>query len=434
MNRKYIILIVAVTLLIIVVVAFWLTRPKKPSGPTELNWVTYNEEEKNFKDIIEAYEKENNVKINFIKKDPKNYEIESLNSISTGKIDIWGIPDNWLPKHLNKLSTFPSQNSTEEKQNVADYKNLYPVIIVSENIIKDKIYGFPLSIDPLVLYLGTEAKSEATRGREFTPGQEDLLNKTQINWDDLWNQVQLLTKKEGGSITLSGAALGTSQIPAASDILTLMMLQNGAQMTSEDHSEATFHTAINKFGGENFPGARALEFYTSFAQPGSNQVFSDALGDPLRAFAQGKIVYYLDFQSRESEIKLINPDASYNIRELPQVKETKKPVYLIRYETFAVPNSSKNQAAAWDFLNYLVSGDNIGTYYSASKNSPALSSKLEINKTIIENAATWYNPDAVETDKIFCSAIDQVLAGKSAQTVLDGTAQQVTDLLKKLKE
>jgi len=430
MDKKYIILGVALLALLIVGILFAVSSCNKKPKTTELNLLTYNEDEKNLKEIVADFAAENNIKVNFIKKEPKNYELDSLNLITTGKVDVWGIPDSWLPKQHDKLA------SRSGKSDLETYKKLYPAVVQSENIIQNNIYGYPISAEALVLYVNRDLVEKAKQKDNLSAADEEALSNDPVNWDTLTTQARLMTEKNGDTVTTAGLALGTDDIPAAPEVLTVLMMQNGAQMVADDNSQATFHTNVNKFGSGDYPGARALTFYTSFAKPSQvNYAFSQTFGDTLRAFSEGKIAYYIDFSNKENNIKTINPDLNYSVISLPQVKETQNPVDFISYETFTVPSSSPNQTAAWQFIDYLTSEQVLQKYYDTSQKNPIMTDQLNesdiISKAIID-AQAWYNPDAFEIDKIFRSAISQALQGTSSQTALDGAALQVTDLLKKI--
>lgn len=437
MDKKYIIIIVLVVALVGVLIGYLLTG-NTDSKTTELTFVSYNEEEKNFAKAIKDFEKQNNLKIKFVKKDPKNYELDSLNLISTGKIDVWGIPNTWLPKHLNKLSTFTSANANDQKL-LENYKNAYPNIVVSENVTNDKIYGFPVSLDALVLFSNNQLRTGNIAELSLTRTEQEALLEIPTNWTDLAAQVKILSAQKSQNQIESGLAIGSEETSNTTDILTAIMLQNGTQMTSEDNIQATFHTATNKFGGEQYPGAQSLKFYTGFANRNdANYSFADTISDPLRAFATGKVTYYIGYSSDAKDIARISPNFNYSIEALPQVKETKYPVNFVKYETFTVPKSSPNQIKAWEFVNFLTNSANLEDYYNVTQNNLAIKTQLASSGGKValacETAASWHNPDPIETDKIFRQAIGDVLNGQNAQTVLDGAALQVTSLLKNLKE
>lgn len=444
MDKKYILMIGGGLLLIGLIVTLISVFSSKTPQTSELNFVTFGEDTEKLQKIVAPYEQANNIKINFIKKDLKNYELDSLNMISTNQIDVWGIPNNWLPKHSDKLSASNDNMVTNkiEVNALEAYKNLYPPSIVQDNVFDGKIYGYPLSVDALVMFSNRAIMSKAVNNenQKFSQKQTQLLMDVATNWTDLTAQANLLTQKADGKITQSGLAIGTSDLPASSDLLTLLMLQYGAQMTNSTHTEATFHTALNKFGGFSYPGAKALDFYTSFAKSNSpNYTFDSSLGDPVRAFAEGKIVYYIDYASASQDIQFINPKLSFTMNGIPQQVETKNPVNFLSYETFAVPKSSKNQDMAWGLLQYLTTANNssIQRYYEDTGETSAPASysynRSKIMTDAIQTAVNWYNPEATETDKIFRQVIKDVLGGANSQTALEGAAVQITSLLARIK-
>ncbi|MFA6493382.1 MAG: extracellular solute-binding protein [Patescibacteria group bacterium] len=432
MDKKYWILGGAVLVLIILGTLLLLSNRGTPEA-SELTLLTYNEDEKNLTDYITAFEAKNNVKINFVKVDPQNYELESLNRLSTSKVDIWGIPNSWMPKQHDKLTPAGVKLSNDNVDNSTYYNSLYPKIVLQENIINNNIYGLPVSLDTLVLFVNNNVRPQ---NQDLTLEEEEVLSTEVKNWDELVTKSQLLTEKSGSNISQSGVALGTEDVTNASDILTVLMMQYGTQMTNKEKTQATFHTALNVFGGSNYPGAAALDFYTSFGKSNNpNYSFSKNLGDPLQAFSDNKIAYYIDYSAKESDILRLNPDISYAIKALPQIKATKNPVNFASYETFTVPNSSKNQTLAWQFLAGLTQKNNLKTYLETSKNHPALTELQDTSEIVdqsIQTAQSWYNPEPTQVTKIFQDAISQVVTGQKAQTVLDGAAVQVTSLLGKI--
>lgn len=423
--------------LVVTIISIILSGAPKTS---ELTFVTFGEDEKNLQKIVAPFEQENNIKVKFIKKDLNNYELDSLNMISTNQIDIWGIPNNWLPKHLDKLSIYNGAPDKPDLTKVPLYQQMYPAVVSAENVIDGKIYGQPLTLDSLVMFGNSKIRTGVlnNQSQKLSAQEQELLSKVATNWADMVSQVKLVTQKNGQKISQSGLAMGTADLAPATDILTMLMLQYGVQMTNDENTQATFHTAINKFNGPAYPGAKALNFYASFAQEDNpNYTFSSALGDPLRAFAQGKIAYYIDYSSKAKNITLINKDLNYTVNQIPQLQETANPVNYISYETFTVPKNSKNQTLAWGLLRYLVTENNLEKYYTSTQKHPALAAPLKNEGGVVaksaETAASWHNPDASATDKIFRQTITDVLNGTNAQTALEGAAVQVTSLLGQIK-
>ncbi len=427
MDKRYYILIAAI-ILIIVFGILLIFQNQKPETAT-INFVTSSEQAKSFKDIIPTYEALNNVKVNIVELDKGNYELESLNRISTGKIDVWQIPYNWLPKHSDKLSPIGIDRVT--------YDSAYPKVIGDMVTINNQIYGYPLSVDALVLYQNSKAKSSVKK--ELTRQEEDILDKPVNTWENITDISKILTEKNGSNISLSGLALGTSSIPSATDILNLLMLQEGAQMTNSDHTQTTFHTAVNLFSGDAYPGAKALDFYSSFAKnTNTNYSYQESLGEVDRAFANNKIVYMIDYFSKQADLLRINPDLSYRVYDIPQLKETQNPVSWINFEALTLPNTDKNQEAAFNFINYLTDPEASKLYYEKSEKQPIINPSFEdadrVIRNAVENAGFWYNPDPIQVDQTFRAAInDVVIANKNPQTVLEGAAFRINNLLEAIR-
>jgi len=115
----------------------------------------------------------------------------------------------------------------------------------------DAIYGLPLTVDTLVMYYN-----------------KDLLNSAGIpeppnNWKTFQESMRKLVKLDReGNILVSGAAIGTgANVERAGDILSLLMMQNGAKMT-DDYGYATFNAIPPELSGTRTesPGLEALTF------------------------------------------------------------------------------------------------------------------------------------------------------------------------------
>jgi len=91
-------------------------------------------------------------------------------------------------------------------------------------------------------------------------------------WEELIDDLSKLVKKDQwGRLERAAVALGTAKnIHRSTDILCLLMLQNGTQMVNENKESATFDRNI--YLGEEIyaPGQDALRFYTDFSNPSKN--------------------------------------------------------------------------------------------------------------------------------------------------------------------
>jgi ABC-type glycerol-3-phosphate transport system substrate-binding protein len=425
MDKKYIVLIVLGGLIVILGIVYFVfvNKPAPVTGPTELTVVSSVEEEKYLKEIIKEFEVSNNAKINFINKDVSNYETESLNMIATGDIDVWGIPNSWIYKHINKLSPYSDSSS----KTIENYNNKYPQLAVDENIYNNKIYGYPLSFDSLVLFRSQNALNAIVEANNISKDSDINLIRKIETWEDLEAQIPLLRNKL--NIGLIGA--GRPEQNTTPDILSWMLLQQGTYMTNVSNNQAIFHTSANALQGPDYPGAIALNRLANFSSS-----YPDNLGDPVKAFEEGKLVYLIDYSNKADQFKANNPKLEFESLSVPQLKQIKNVTDFVKYETLTVPQSSKNSILAWKFITFLQNPEYLQIHRTLSKentfyNNNALSS--DVTYKTLENTKNWHNPDKIATDKIFINTISDTLAGKSAQTALDGAAVEVTKLLEKLQ-
>ncbi len=443
MDRKFIYVVIggAVIAVILLIILIATSCNGEEPKTKELTFWSFSEEKKVFEKIISDFQQQKDIKINFVKKDSKDYLTESLNEIASGNgPDIWEIPNDWLPKYHNNLVTMPEGKIADSRNKKTDFEvyqdTFYPVAS-QDNIIQDKIYGMPLFIDTLGLYYNPSIFSEARKEYSRSHPNENISAISKIfsqgpkNWHEFAQISQIITQKSGQNITLSGAALGRADnVHSSVDILTLMMLQNGAQMVSEDQTNAQFHTAFNKFDGQSYPGTKALEFYTSFANSQSdNYSWNESMPESIRAFAESKAAMIIDYKNQQEEIALINSDLNYQIIDVPQVKETRNPINFASYNTFTVTKASKNSELAWDFIIFLTGQQN-ARYFTETKKTSAIKSDDETQPAL--TAQSWYKPDPQNSDEIFSSMIAEVNNGQNPQTAIEGAAAQITNLLKKL--
>ena len=455
-NKKFIIIGVGVLLLIVLLVLFAVSSCGKksnnnqPTTNTLTIWTT-EDDEKAFQGLIDNFQSKNKgIKVEFVKKSSKEYLTEALNKIAAGEgPDIWAIPNDWLPMYSDKLVPMPTEkleNKKEKKSAVEVYKEIFPSVVSQDNIISDQIYGMPLAIDSLILYINTDTFSQVLGDYQRAHIGEDIGQVRLVfsagpkNWDEFVQVVRLITNRSGSQIDRSAVALGTpGNVNQSVDILTLLMLQNGTKMTSDDFSTAQFATKQNVFDGVDFPGTKALEFFTSFANPGNeNYTWNSSMPDSLHAFAEGKTAMMIDYASQTNELKNINSKLMYKTIAIPQIKETKNPVNYTSYLTFTVTKASKNSSLAWDFINQFSQKNLTSKYISVTKKASALSvnvnSSLDTVAVEARTAQSWFKPDPEKSDNIFLDMIKQANDGLNSQTAIENAASQITTLLGKLKQ
>jgi ABC-type glycerol-3-phosphate transport system substrate-binding protein len=401
----------------------------------------YNNEKAAYDPVIFDFQKQYNVKVSYVSKNPASYVDDTINAIAAGNgPDIWVIPASLMPNVQDKLLPMPNNgfaNATKKENDVESYQDIYPPVVAQDNIFNNQIYGVPLSIDILKLYINTNMVNEAISNYSAAHLNENTLNLARTipapkTWDDLVKSVQFLTQKNGVKITQAGITMGTANnIDNADQILTLLMMQNGAKMVSDDLGTAEFNTKQNLFGNVQYPGTKALQFYTSFGDPKSpNYTWNNSFPESVRAFAQGQVAMMINTDQAKNEINLITPNLQYQTIDIPQITETSNPTNLAQYDTLTVTKSAKNQKEAWRFILNATGSTYASSYFSITGKTPAAND----NNYQVSIAKSWYNPNPDKVTGYIKDAIEQVDNGKDAQTAIDGVAGQVTTLLNNLQQ
>lgn len=276
------------------------------------------------------------IKVQYAKQSPKQYRERLAAAIDRGEgPDAFRFHNTWVPMLARYLALVPKTIMTTSDF----YSTFYPVA-GADLVAGNNIYAIPLMIDGLGLYYN-----------------EDLLASAGVNVPATWNDVldiapKLTVKNENGIIT-SAIALGTTgNVEHFSDILAVMILQNGAKLTNLKSKEAE----------------EALIFYHKFADPADPvYTWNDALDNSVSAFANGRVAMILAPSWRAFDIKQINPNLRFKIAPIPQLPGNT--VTWASYWVEGVSSKSKNQAAAWEFIKYLT-GKEAATklYTDISKN------------------------------------------------------------------
>jgi len=291
--------------------------------------------------------------------------------------------------------------------------------------VSDRIYGLPLSVDSLALYYNKELLNAA--GFPEPP-------KT---WAQFQEQASKLTRiGQTDQIIQSGAALGTAKnVERASDILSLLMMQNGTQM-SDAIGRATF---ANPDAEREIVGLDAVNFYTDFANP-TKQVYSWNKDQPssFDAFAAGKTAFFFGYSYHASLIRAASPKLPFAIAPAPQI-ESGKTVNFANYWVDTVSKASNNIDYAWDFIQFETSAAQVPAYLKAAGKPTArralITSQvddevLSIFATQVLTAKSWYRgKNALLAENALLDLITSVLAGEDAVRAIQQAQSKVNQTL-----
>lgn len=371
------------------------------------------DDKSDFESIIDAYETVNkNIKIVYRQFPVVGYEDAVINAISEGKApDIWMIHNTWLPKYKDKLLPFPQPASPKQKgYRINNFRDDFVDVALFDFTDGQNIYAFPLYVDTLALYYN-----------------KDYLNSNGFvnppkTWNEFVNVAKAITRADNFSkrIERSGAAIGTSRnINRSTDILSLLMLQSGVQMTDRNFSSVRFAQAVDELAVSE----RALSFYTSFADPNSSVfTWNDQQPYSIDAFVDGKTAMMINYSHHMATIRAKAPRLNFAVASVPQMSQSNAVLNYASYFGLAVPkiNNPQRQLEAWKFIAFATSEDSGRLYTNATARPPARRALVEelqndLNLGVFARQAvtarSWYQIDSAAIEKIFADMIDNVNFG-----------------------
>lgn len=354
-----------------------------------------------YETILSDYRKLHpNATLNYRRFRLEEYENELLNAMAEDRgPDVFMIHNTWVGKYMTKILVMPTQTKTasqfvegtlkkelvwklqtEPTVSIRQFKTDYPDVVANDFIrtvnvstvsdkrdLQQRVVAVPMSVDTLAMYVN-----------------KDLLNAAGIanipeNWDDFQAAVKKLVKTDDkGDILQAGAALGTGRnIERSPDIITALMMQNGAEMASPDGSP-TFGQIPAKLEGQRDmpPAYQALIFYTDFANPGKDvYTWNDQQPNSLDAFIQGKVAFFFGYSYHLPVIRARAPKLNLAMAKMPQIPGNPTVNYA-NYWAWTVSKKTKSPDLAWNMLNFFRKPDENKKYLDAALRPAALKSQL----------------------------------------------------------
>ena len=238
---------------------------------------------------------------NYRELDPLTYEADLVNALAAGKgPDVFMIHSSWAPKHFEKLAPI-----SVSQLGISSLRDLYPTV-VEQDFAPDSgaVYALPLYLDTLALLYNKNIFDQ--KGVALPPA----------TWTEFQELIPKLRETDSaGRIVRPAAAIGGSgkNINRAADLISLLMLQSGVNMTTSDFSKATFAEK----------GRNPLLFYTKFANPASEfYTWNDTQKNSLDSFASEETAIIFNYQYRLRALKEKNPFLEIGIAPMPQASKT----------------------------------------------------------------------------------------------------------------
>lgn len=419
-----------------------------------------------------------NVKIEYRRLRYEEYEQELLNAFAEDRgPDVFSIPNSWVKKYQNKIEPLPAKTSlvfqviqgNVKKEVVSEIRTLDTIkpkdiktnfvdTVYDDVVIKvptedqksftEQVYGLPLFVDTLALYYNKDLFNNAG------------IAEPPVYWDRTFQQyVKKLTKQDAkGQIIQSGAALGGSaNVQRSFDILSALMMQNGATMMGEAGQVLFNQIPQGRDSVRYNPGVEALRFYTDFANP-SKEVYSwnKDMDDSLALFMNNQLGMMFGYAYHLPIIRSEAPKLNFAVAKLPQIEGAGQSINYANYWVETVskkimtnPENLKNggdyprlkRDAAWDFVQFITKEDQAKVYLEKTKRPTALRSLVEQQTQLADlgvfadqvlTAKSWYRgKDASAAEKIFNDMIDETLiVGSDSTEPIDRAAQKMQQTIK----
>ncbi len=329
--------IALISLILIVVIGVILPRFNKPKqeNVTLTYWGLW-EDSNIMKVAIDEFERENpKIKVDYQKQDIKEYRDKLSFRIPQGNgPDIFRYHNTWYPMISDILLPLPSEVISKE-----DFRSSYYGVASKDLIRNGAIYGIPLEVDTLSMFVNTSLIEEGAVPKSW----QDFIQKSQ----------DLTTRTDDGKIDISGAAIGTYEnVSHAPDLISLLFSQNGVDLNNISKSEGKVNDA--------------LRFYTNFALV-ENNVWDQTLEPSLMYFSKGKVAMAFGYSWDLFTIKALNSELPVKIFPVPQLLQDES-INMASYWVEGISSSSKHQKEALLFMKFLAKQDTQQKLYAeASK-------------------------------------------------------------------
>jgi len=412
-----------VVLLLLGYLAYRYFSSRGSSGPADLTYWTLWEDDGAYQTLIEEYQQQHSgVSVTLEKQSVIQYRERLQSHIARGEgPDLFRFHNTWTPMLQGELATMP-QNVMSR----SEFEEAYYPVIVEDLTVGGSIVGLPLMFDGLMVFYNVDILQAAGYS---TPSND---------WNEFLQQAESMTVKQENRIITAGAAMGRADnIEHFSDILGLLMLQNGAN-PARPNTEA---------------GVGGLVFYRIFAQTPDN-VWGPEFDNDIIAFAGGKVAMIFAPSWEAFTIQAINPELNFATSAVPQVAGSDKNVAWASYWAEGVNTKSPNQEQAWEFLKFMAQKESLEKFYQLTAKTRVLFGepypRQDLAQTLGQN--TYLAPLGVQAEiadsfymasrtfdngindgiiQYYANAVNSLDSGNSPQEALETASQGITQVLER---
>ena len=274
--------------------------------------------------------------------------------------------------------------------------------------LSDGLYGYPLAIDPLMLYWNRDLLT--TAGFLSAPR----------TWEELINTMfpELIQRDFERTIQRSVVALGEyGNVRNAFGIISALMIQGGSERVLEGR-DGSYLIRLQNAPSDVDPLRAAADFYTRFSRP-SNALYSwnRAFTEDRQQFAAEDLVFYFGYGSEGPQIERINPNFNFDIAEIPQGSTATTRRTYGKFYSLALLKSSDNPAGANLIAFNLTTPANAEKIAVRSDMVPVYRAAIQqgsndtYGRMAYQSASValgWLNPELAATDRIFATMTEDI--------------------------
>ncbi len=354
--------------------------------------------------------------------DPGTIYQDTVNALADGTPpDLVLISSETYAQFGNKLYTIPyaAYSETAFRSTNIDGAQMF--------LSSNGVGALPLLVDPLVVYYNKDILA----AKNFvTPP---------VTWNDLEAAVPLLTKRaKDNSISQSAIDMGeASNILHARDILSALFLQTGNSIVGTGTQGTTVTLNQNAPGANattELPAVQALNFYTSFANPGaSNYTWNGSLPESLQSFLAGNLAFYIGRASELFTIQSENPNLNFDVTQFFQSNTATRPITYGSFVAVGIMAKAPNPIAAYAAATQMASSTSIDTLSKDFSLPPVRRDLLQVAQSSpyvsvffqsALSAFSWPDPNPASTTSIFNAMINSINSNATDIPTAVSTAAQ----------
>ncbi|MDB5255263.1 MAG: protein of unknown function with transrane region [Candidatus Nomurabacteria bacterium] len=337
--------------------------------------------------------------LNYTQHSPDTFYQELITTLADGQSpDLVLINAEQYPQLSSKLYTIPFSAYTERtfRDTNIDGAQLF--------LSATGVGALPLLVDPMVVYYNKDILAS-----------KNFLSPPST-WDDLQATIPLLTKRDARQqITQSAIAMGqTTNVLHFRDILSTLFLQTGNTIVTNKQVTLNQGTSATEVP----PTVEALNFYTSFSNPTTNNyTWNGSLSESLQNFLAGKSAFYIGRASELFTIQSQNPNLNFDVTKMFQSSATGRAVTYGSFISVGIMAKAPNPVAAYAAASQMAASTSIDALSKQFSLPPVRRDLLQISQSnpyvsvffqSALSAFSWPDPNPASTKVIFRDMINNV--------------------------